>query len=130
MRAAANSAKRVLAQSRGIVKKAVGYSIEVVKALIRAEILPHWQNPERIDAFAFRSIVRAVVIYHTLCRFDDFARLRDMDFEDKGTYINVIFERSKNNQWGDNSVTPIAARPGVPECPVQLIRLYFRRFGL
>ncbi len=51
----------------------------------------------------FRLIVRAVIIYHTLCRFDDFVRLRDMDFKDKGACINVVFERSKMINGG---ITP------------------------
>ncbi len=38
--AAANSARRALAQSHGIVKKAVGYTFETVKALIQGEVLP------------------------------------------------------------------------------------------
>ena len=46
------------------------------------------------------------------------------------TYIQVIFERRKNDQFGDNSRTVVPARTESPACPVQLIRLYFQRFGL
>ena len=41
VRGAVNSIVREMAKSRGIVKKATGYSFNVVKELIAKEILPH-----------------------------------------------------------------------------------------
>lgn len=130
VRAAVSGIKRELAKHRGIVKKATGYSYETIKDLLRKEVLVHAENPERIDAFHFRSLVRAVIIYFTFCRFDDYSRLTDQTVTDEGTYIKLIFLRSKNDQFGDNSISVIPERPGCAECPVQLIRLYFSRFGL
>jgi len=42
----------------------------------------------------------------------------------------VIFERRKNDQFGDNSRAVIAARDGDVACPVSIIRLYFKKFQL
>jgi len=130
VRAAASAIKRELAKDRGIVKKAIGYDFRVIEDLIKKEVGPHVRTPEAIDAFAFRALVRASVIYFTFCRFDDFKRLRDTDVQDKGTHIEIVFERSKNDQFGDNSVSVIPARPSCAGCPVALLRLYFKRFGL
>ncbi len=72
--------------------------------------MPHADTPDRIDAFHFRSLVRVAVIYFTLCRFDDFKRLTDKEVTDEGSYIKV-FMHSKNDQFGDNSISMIPERP-------------------
>jgi hypothetical protein len=128
--AAVDGIRRQLAKSRGIVKKATGYSFAVITELIDREVMPYLDNPGLINAFHFRSLVRAVVIYFTFCRFDDYSRLTDREVTDEGTYIKIIFCRSKNDQYGDNSISVLPERPGSPACPVNLLRLYFRRFGL
>ena len=130
VRGAVNSVVRELAKSRGIVKKATGYSFNVVKELIAKEILPHITEVSKINVFHFRSIFRAVVIYCTFCRFDDFSRLTTADFSNHGDYIHIVLEHSKNDQFGDNSTSVIPARPDSDFCPVRLIRLYFQCFGL
>ncbi len=97
--------------------------------LIEKEVVTHADTPDRIDAFHFRSLVRAAVIYFSLCRFDDFKRLTDKEVTDEGSYIKV-FTHSKYDQFGDNSISMIPERPESPACPVQLIQLYFQRFGI
>ena len=71
-----------------------------------------------------------MIIYCTLCRFDKFSRLTDTHFADKGDHVQIIFERRKNDQLGDNSRNVIAERAGELACPVKLIRMYFNRFNL
>ncbi len=117
-------------KERGIVKKATGYSWAIFVDLIEKEVVPHADTPDRVDAFHFRPLVRAAVIYFTLCRFDDFKRLTDKEVTDEGSYIKPVFTHSKNDQFGDNSFSMITERPESPACPVQLIQLYFQRFGL
>ena len=46
------------------------------------EVLPYWAEQYKIDAGKFRVIFRAVIIYCTLCRFDDFCRLQDKHYSD------------------------------------------------
>jgi len=58
--------KRELAQTRGIVKKATGYSYEVIRTLVVREIEPHKEELHKIDAEHFRSIFRGTIIYCTL----------------------------------------------------------------
>ncbi len=122
--------KRELGEHRGIVKKATGYSYTVIRVLIEKEILPHTENVHLIEAQHFRSIFRAIIVYFTFCRFDDFSRLTDKHFVDGGNHVIVIFEKSKNDQFGDNSRSVIMERNGVLDCPVKMIRLFFKKFGL
>ena len=122
--------KRDLSKRRGIVRKATGFSYAVLQRLIELEIDPHIGELYKIDAAHFRSIFRGVIVYCTFCRFDEFSRLCDSHFSDKGSHIQVIFERRKNDQFGDNSRSVIPERPGQQGCPVSLIRTYFTRFGL
>ncbi len=89
--------------------------------------MTHADTPDRIDAFHFRSLVRAAVIYFTLCRIDDFKRLTDKEVTDEDSYIKLVFTHSKNDQFRDNSISVI---PESPACPVRLIQLYLQRFGL
>ncbi len=70
------------------------------------------------------------MIYFTLCRFDDFKRLTDKEVTDEGSYIKLVLRHSKNDQFGDNSISVIPIRTDSPACPVRLIQLYFQRFGL
>ena len=69
--------------------------------------MPHADKPDRIDAFHFRSLVRAAVIYFSLCRFDDFKRLTDKEVTDEDSYIKLVFTHSKNDQFRDNSISVI-----------------------
>ena len=91
VRQAVKALKRELAQNRGIVKKATGYSFRIIQVLVEREVLPYWAEPYKIDAGKFRAIFRAVIIYCTLCRFDDFCRLQDKHFSDHGDHVQIIF---------------------------------------
>jgi len=130
VRCAVEGVKRDLAKRRGVVKKATGYSWAIFADIIQKEILAFGDTPERIDAFAFRSLVRATIIYFTLCRFADYHDLTDSEVTDGGHYIKIVFLRSKNDQFGDNSISVIPERPQSAACPARLIRLYFQQFGL
>ena len=130
VRQAVSGIKRELARTWGVVKKAMGYSFQIIQYLVEKEIVPFWDEPHRIEASHFRSLFRAVIIYCTLCRFDEFSRLQDRHFMDKGDHVEMVFERRKNDHFGNNSKAVIAARPEAAVCPVALIRLYFRTFHL
>jgi hypothetical protein len=124
------SIQRDMAASKPAVKKAVGYDFTVINQLLSAELVPHLSNIHKVNVFSFRSLFRAVVIYFTFCRFGDFTKLTDKEFEDGGDHIKVTFLTRKNYQMGDNSVHIIPSRTDCIVCPVQPVRLYFRCFGL
>ena len=54
----------------------------------------------------------------------------DSDFEDFGDYIQITFRKSKNDQYYKGSTSVIAKQLDSTTCPVKLIRLYFKHFGL
>ena len=91
VRGAVNSVVRELAKKRGIVKKAQGFSSNVIKVLVEKEITPFVAELSKINVFHFRSIFRAVVIDCTFCRFDEFSRLTTQDFSDQGNHIHIFF---------------------------------------
>ena len=124
-----NAMKRDLAAHHSVVK-ATGYSYAVIGKLVQEEIALHWGKLHRVKAEHFRSIFRGVIIFCTLCRFDDFSRLKDSNFTDNGNHVKIIFERSKNDQFGDNSRSVIPVCDDSDSCPAKIIRAYFHRFGL
>jgi integrase len=130
VRGAVVSIQRELAAKKPAVRKAVGYDFSVIDKLMAAEILPHLPQLHTINAFSFRSLFRAVIIYFTFCRFGDFTKLTDKEFDDKGDHIRITFLTRKNDQMGDNSVHVIPTRRDCSICPVHLVRCYFQRFGL
>ena len=124
-----NSFKRELCKKRAKVKKGTGYPIDFFSEIVVNEIFPYEFELYKVNVNDFRSVFRAIVIYFTFCRFSDFNVLRDRDFEDNGHFIEINFTNSKNDQYfeGTNSVIPVS---GENFCPVKLIRLFFKRFGL
>jgi hypothetical protein len=130
VRSAVYSVQRHLEQRKPAVKKARPLDYLVVNRLIELEILPYVRRPHSIDPIHFRSLFRATIIYFTMCRFADFAKLTDRDFQDMGDAIKITFLTRKNDQHGDNSVHIIPERADCAVSPVKLIRLYFWRFGL
>ena len=73
---------------------------------------------------------RAIFIYFTFCRFDDFHDLRDQDFVNHGDFLEVNFRKSKNDQFyqGTNSILVPSNDPIL--CPVRITHLYFVKFNL
>jgi hypothetical protein len=130
VRDAIDAIERNFADTKPAVRKAKGYAYEVIDHLLRVEVAPHMKQPYRINVFHFRALFRAIVIYFTFCRYEDFSRLTDKEFQDGGTYIKITFLKRKNDQYGDNSVHVIPVREDVSVCPVAVIRAYFWRFGL
>lgn len=125
-----NSLKREAAKKRPPTKKATLFSVDVLKTLYTNHIAPFEDNPWKIDASAFRSIVRGNFYYYTLCRFSDYMQLKDTDVSDDGNCLKIHFRKSKNDQFYEGSYSYIAEQPGYPTCPVKLIRLYYKRFNL
>jgi hypothetical protein len=92
------------------------------------EILSYVRRPYSTDPI--QSLFWATIIYFTMCRFADFAKLTDRDFQDMGDAIRITFLTCKNDQHGDNSMHIIPERSDCAVSPIQLIRLSFWHFGL
>ena len=124
-----NSFKRQLCQRKQKVKKGSPFPIDIFWLMAEREVYPFELELYKINSSNFRAIFRAIFIYFTFCRFSDFSILTDRDFRDHGHFIEVVFKKSKNDQYheGTNS---ILARLDRRPCPVELVRLYFKKFQL
>jgi hypothetical protein len=58
-------AKRIAAERREPVKKAMAVDLELLKSPVERYITPHSENIHRIDVYKFRTIYRLVVKYFT-----------------------------------------------------------------
>ena len=130
VKAAVNSLRRSLAVTKPPVKKPQNYSINVLNDLVLKLITPYEDELWLVSSSDFRSILRGLVYYYTWCRFADFKILKDGDFDDVGEYVKIFFKKSKNDQFYNGSTSIIAEQPGSSTCPVRIIRLYFKKFGL
>ena len=125
-----NSFKRKLSETKAPVKKGLLCPIDHFKSIIQHEIVPYVKSPHNINPIKFRSLFRAIFIYFTFCRFDDFHDLRDQDFVNHGDFLEVNFRKSKNDQFyqGTNSILVPSNDPIL--CPVRITHLYFVKFNL
>jgi hypothetical protein len=77
-----------------------------------------------------RTAFRALIEYHTLCRFDCFSHLQAKHFELVGPDIMITFPTAKNDQLHNGQQSCLVAVPHQDLCPVRITKLYFRRFFL
>jgi hypothetical protein len=122
-------AKRDRRRARGPVKKAAPLHVQHLQAILDKHIIPHLDNINLVPAATLRTAVRMLVEYHTLCRLSCYQKLKARHFERVGADIVVTFVGSKNDQMHNGHASCIVAT-GTPYCPVRLLVLYFRRFGL
>ncbi len=123
------AAKRRAAERKEPVKKAGEIKLETLKAMVEKHITPFEEDIFRINVFWLRTIVRVVVEYYTFCRLADYRHLRALHVEDRGGHLEVKFPKSKADQYHRGNVTVLAANES-GMCPVKIVRIYFRRFGL
>jgi hypothetical protein len=103
VRGAVVSIQRELAARKPVVRIAFGDNFTVIDKLLAAEIVPYLPQLHTINAFSFRSLFQAVIIYFMFCRFGDFTKLTDKEFDDKGDHIRITYLTRKNDQMGVRS---------------------------
>jgi len=123
------AAKRKAAEVKEPVRKAGEVSLELLKDMVEKHIKPYEEDIFTINVYWLRTITRLVVEYFTYCRFSDYKQLLAKDVEDKGDSVCITFPKSKNDQFHKGSST-VLAENGQVLCPVRLLRVYFKRFGL
>ena len=82
------------------------FPIDIFWLMAEREVYPFELELYKINSSNFRAIFRAIFIYFTFCRFSDFSILTDRDFTDHGHFVEVVFKKSKNDQYheGTNSI--------------------------
>ena len=130
---AINVARRENSKFRKPTKKAAVFPFQCLVTAYLTFIKPFAMLPERIMRLNIkycRALFRGICIYTTFCRFCDFKNLKDSDFRDGGSFIEITFPRSKNDQFHRGSSCVIPCGENVQLCPASYIRWYFDTFGL
>ena len=117
------SFKCKLCKNKTPVKKGFLFPIDYFKPIIEQEILPFINSPGKINVVNFRSLFQAIIIYFTFCRFDDFHDLQDQDFIDHDDFIEIVFRKSKNDQYHKGTKSVLVPSSEINLCPVMLTRL-------
>lgn len=124
------SFKRNLCTFKKPTRKGNLFPIDFIQILIEKEIIPHKDEPKNINAIAFRAIFRAIIMYFTFCRFSDYRILKDTDFYNNDHSIEIIFQKSKNDQYFNGTNSLLSRYENSTLCPVFLTNLYFAKFNL
>ena len=92
-------------------------------------VFQRWDSEKIIDISELRSLVRANIIYFSFCRGHDYNCVKDKHVSLFPDYIKIVFPKSKNDQFYDNSYSFI---PTINDkyCPVKLLKFYFQFTGL
>ena len=127
-----SGAKRRAAELKGPAKKMDMLPIEVVKIIIEREVWDKIGKIEDINAIALRTIYRWTVMFFTLCRFNEFKKLKGKHFStaEGGEGIKIIFPCAKNDQLHKGQEKMIPKQMGETIDPMGLTLVYFRRMGL
>ena len=120
--------RKAVADKQG-VKKATEVKFGTLQKMVREYILPHENDIFRVDVFKLRTITRVVVEYYTFCRGADYRQLQARNIEEVGEDLLITFPKAKNDQLHEGRTTMLAANQG-DTCPVRLVKLYYKRFGL
>ncbi len=123
------SLKRIAAAKKPPVKKAVPFKKPELSKMFDHVLGPNFETIQHFNLIDIRSLLRAVIIYWTWIRFDDYKAITDQFVFDCDTYIKITFPRSKNDPFyfGTFSYIP---ETGEIDCPVRIIRFIFRKLGL
>lgn len=114
----------------------------VTKSPITKEILSkmysHLFRPEhgrdglRASVVLWRTVWRISLVYYTLGRFSDIAKLQKKDVVYKPTpspHLKILFKGGKNDQYSEGSERIVASNPDDKICPVKLTINYFQFLG-
>ena len=125
-------AKRMMAQMAPPVKKKEAIPIKLVEKIIKKEIWPHRKNVKNIDLETFRTVFKWVIQAKTICRFEEFSKLRAEDFRpiEGEESIMISFVRgAKNDQMHRGSERAITRERDKWMDPYALTIMYFERCG-
>ena len=123
-----NTVRRKIAPQKPPVKKAENLTLETVAELIKKEI--YEKDKKDWDRMHFRTLFRMVIIYATMCRFNDFCLLKTSHFKFFEDHLIVYFPGAKNDQLFQGNETVIPKLEDAEFCPFSFIKLFFETFKL
>jgi hypothetical protein len=120
---------RLAAKRKPPTQKAGQVTLQDLKEMVQRVVTPHKDSIMEVHPTRFRTVIRLVIIYFTFCRLSDYLLLQARHIEEHGEDLIVTFPGAKNDQFHEGHTTVLAAN-GTDFCPVQLVKLYYKRFGL
>ena len=117
--------KRQAAADKQGVKKATEVKFDTMQKMVQT----YTCTSSRVDVFKLRTITRVVVEYYTFCRGADYRQLQARHIEEVGEDLLVTFPKAKNDQMNEGRTTMLVANHGAV-CPIKLVKLFYKRFGL
>ncbi len=124
-----DSLKRIAASKKQPVKKAVPFKKPELRQMFDYTLGENFETVQYFNLIDIRSLLRAVIIYWTWIRFNDYKAITDQFVIDCGTYIKITFPRSKNDPFYFGTYSYIPETEEI-DCPVRIIRFIFRKLGL
>jgi hypothetical protein len=119
------AAKRRAAENKEPARKAVEAPQDAIEKLLAEFVRPYWDGEGRADPYHLRTVMRAVIVRYTFCRFNCYNKLRACDVQDKGDCMVLHFTSAKNDQMHKGSMSYV-----VNEEAVKTIRFASRELGL
>jgi hypothetical protein len=119
-------AKRAVATSSPVLKKAAQVDMEMLIELVKLHITDKTERGERLDLYKLRVVFRLVIICFTFCRLSDYRQLQASHVQIDTDKVQILFTAAKNDQYHNGQVTILPATL----CPVRLTKIHFNAMGL
>lgn len=84
------------------VKKAVPFKQLELRKMFDQVLGQNFETVQHFNLIDIRSLLRAVIIYWTWIRFDDYKQITDQFVFDCNTYVKITFPQSKNENYAHN----------------------------
>ena len=97
-----DSLKRIAAAKRPPVRKAVPFKQLELRKMFDQVLGQNFETVQHFNLIDIRSLLRAVIIYWTWIRFDDYKQITDQFVFDCNTYVKITFPQSKNENYAHN----------------------------
>lgn len=126
-------AKKMAAQMAPPVRKKEAIPVKLVERILQEKILPYKYDVMKINLEIFRTVYKWVIQAKTICRLEEFLKLRAEDFRplEEGDGIMVSFCRgAKNDQMHRGSERALTREVNKIICPYELTIMYFERCNL
>ena len=118
-------AKRKAAKDKAPTRKADSISKTQIHKILKSVFYEN-TNPNWIDC---RTAMKIFVMYKTFCRFDCYSQLTTNSIKISSDCVEIVFDRSKNDQFYAGSHTYLAAIPNSDFCPVKIFKRFLNLFN-
>lgn len=126
-------AKRMAVQMAPPVRKKEAIPVKLVERILQEKILPYKYDVMKIHLETFRTVFKWVIQAKTICRWEEFSKLRAEDFrpiEGEDSIMVSFCRGAKNDQMHRGSERALTREVNKVICPFELTIMYFERCNL